>query len=600
MKEGRGSFSLLKKILFSYGLIVVLFFISCAFIIWMNINVTEKAEDSQDISLPSALMAKDMSIHIIQVQQWLTDISATKAQPGYDDGFNEAEKHAQEFKKIIKWYRETFKSNTNILKELDELDTAFNDYYEMGKKMANEYIAKGTEAGNLFMEKFDPFAAELAEKSDLFVEKQTAILNADMTDITSTSKKQTMLIIISSSFALIIAVLLSIVLSRNIINPVTKVRDLLINISQGDLRNRITVNNKDELGEMVNYVNTTTDNLAALLLIIKNKSNILSNIGTDLSSNMIETSTAIRQIISNIEAIKNRVINQAASVTETNATMEQISAAIERLDMYIEKQTVNVAQSSSAIEEMLSNILSVTQTLVKNSESIDKLTSAAGAGRIDLSKAVDDIKTVAQESESLLEISAVIQNIASQTNLLSMNAAIEAAHAGESGKGFAVVADEIRKLAEMSGSQSKTISTVLKKMKNSIDGITKDTSTVLAQFETIENDVKIVANQELIIRNAMEEQTSGSKQILEAVTQLNDVTQKVKAGSSEMLIGSKGIISEGQHLNETTKEITQMMNEISSGTREITQSVQNVSGLSVQTKDNIDTLAAEVSKFKLE
>ncbi len=593
-------FSLSKKILLSYGAIVLVFLICSAVIAWMNMTIAEKMEYSQEINLPSAIKAKDMSIHIIQVQQWLTDISATKAQPGLDDGFDEAEAHAAAFKEIIKWYKNSYKDDINTVRELDALNASFDDFYNMGKQMANEYIHNGTDAGNLFMGKFDPFAADLSAKSDSFVDHQMDLLNATMEDITVSSKEQTMMILGISVISIILAVILSLVLSRNLINPIKGARELLITISQGDLTKRMTVKNKDEIGDLVLYLNNMADRLTDLLGVIKNNSRTLSEIGADLSSHMIETSASIDQIASNISAIEDQSVEQAQSLGQTHTTMEQIGEISEMLHMYIEQQSVNITQSSSSIEEMLSNIASVTRTLVKNSENIGTLAVSAETSRIDLAKAVDDIKGVAKESESLLEISSVIQTIASQTNLLSMNAAIEAAHAGESGKGFAVVADEIRKLAEMSGSQSKTISTVLKKMKHAIDEITQATSVVLTRFESIESGVAVVADQELNIRNAMEEQNAGSQQILEAITNLQDITQKVKDGSSEMMEGSNKILDEGKHLNDSMGKITQMMDEISAGTREITGAVQNVSGLSLRTKEHIDTLVLEVSKFKLE
>jgi methyl-accepting chemotaxis protein len=266
----------------------------------------------------------------------------------------------------------------------------------------------------------------------------------------------------------------------------------------------------------------------------------------------------------------------------------------------VERQGGSVAQSSSAIEEMLANIQSVTQTLIKNAVNVKELIESSEVGRTGLQEVAADIQEIARESEGLLEINAVMENIASQTNLLSMNAAIEAAHAGEAGKGFAVVADEIRKLAENSGEQSKTISMVLKKIKDSIDKITRSTDSVLNKFEAIDNGVRTVSDQSENIRNAMEEQSEGSKQILEAISQLNEVTQLVKSGTEEMLEGSRQVIQESKNLELATQEITNGMNEMATGADQINVAVERVNTISGDNKENIDVLVRGISKFKVE
>jgi methyl-accepting chemotaxis protein len=181
-----------------------------------------------------------------------------------------------------------------------------------------------------------------------------------------------------------------------------------------------------------------------------------------------------------------------------------------------------------------------------------------------------------------------------------MNAAIEAAHAGEAGKGFAVVADEIRKLAESSGEQSKTISTILKKIKDAIDKINKSTDNVLHKFEAIDSEVRTVSVQEGNIRNAMEEQSVGSKQILEAIGQLNEATRLVKDSSAEMLEGSRQVIQEGRNLEIATQEITNGMNEMATGADQFNVAVTRVNAISGENKDSIDVLVREVAKFKVE
>jgi methyl-accepting chemotaxis protein len=249
---------------------------------------------------------------------------------------------------------------------------------------------------------------------------------------------------------------------------------------------------------------------------------------------------------------------------------------------------------------MLASIQSVTQTLVKNTENVTDLIDASAVGRAGLQEVAGDIQEIARESEGLLEINAVMENIASQTNLLSMNAAIEAAHAGEAGKGFAVVADEIRKLAENSGEQSKTIAAVLKKIKESIDKITQSTGSVLEKFEAIDSGVRTVSAQEENIRSAMEEQGVGSKQILEALAQLNEATQLVKNSSEEMLEGSRQVIEESKNLELATQEIANGMNEMAVGADQINVAVTRVNAISGENKENINVLVREVAKFKVE
>ncbi|GHV95759.1 methyl-accepting chemotaxis protein [Spirochaetia bacterium] len=401
--------------------------------------------------------------------------------------------------------------------------------------------------------------------------------------------------------AIVVAVVIYFVVN-SITKPIVKVALTLKDISEGegDLTKTVELNSKDEVGDLARYFNATLGKIRDLVASIKKQAAALFDIGNDLSANMTETAAAINEITANIQSIKGRVLNQSASVTETNATMEQMTTNIDKLNSHIEKQTSSVSRSSSAIEEMLANIKSVTQTLVKNGDNVRELSESAEVGRSGLQEVSTDIQEIARESEGLLEINAVMENIASQTNLLSMNAAIEAAHAGEAGKGFAVVADEIRKLAESSSEQSKTISTVLKKIKTSIDKITTSTDSVLNKFEAIDSGVKTVSEQEENIRNAMEEQGQGSQQILEAIGQLNEVTQMVKSGSEEMLEGSRQVITEGKNLEMATAEITGGINEMASGADQINTAVNEVNNLSGRNKENIDILVREVSRFKIE
>jgi len=385
--------------------------------------------------------------------------------------------------------------------------------------------------------------------------------------------------------------------------PIVRVANSLKEISEGegDLTKHLAVSGNDEIGDLAKYFNATLGSISTLIKRIKYKVDALTNTGHELSENMNKTSESVDQISMNFEGMKSKMSKQEESATEADNAVRVIKESIGNLNKLIEDQSESINTSSSAVEEMTANIHSVTRTLVENSKNVDELMGASENGKTGLQTVAQKILEIAKDSEGLLQINAVMNNIASQTNLLSMNAAIEAAHAGESGKGFAVVADEIRKLAESSGKQSKTTASMLKKIKASIDSITVSSNEVLSRFEVIDNGVKTVSTHELNIRNAMEEQEVGGKQILESMNRLKDISVYVKRGAEDML-------ASGDHLNKQTMEFIKVsdeavsgMNEIVNGAmKEIKTAVTLVDEMSAENSRNFDELKVESSKFKVE
>jgi len=408
--------------------------------------------------------------------------------------------------------------------------------------------------------------------------------------------------IILAVLTILIGAVITYFVLHHVTKPLVSVAETLKDISEGDgdLTRSISTTSTDEIGDLAKYFNNTLDKIKHLVFSIKNESVTLSSVGTDLAGNMNQTAAAVNEITANIQSIKGRVINQSASVSETHATMGQVVGNINKLGKLVHEQSENVARASSAIEQMVANTNSVTNTVISNANNVRILKDASEVGRNSLQEVSSDIKEISLDSEGLLEINSVMQNIASQTNLLSMNAAIEAAHAGEAGKGFAVVADEIRKLAESSSEQSKTISLLLKKIKGSIDKITHSTENVLIKFGAIDDSVRIVAEQEENILHAMEEQGVGSKQILEGVGKVNDITSQVSNRSDEMLQNAHEVIRESENLEKATQEIELGMNEMASGANQINIAVNHVNEISGKNREGITTLIREVTRFKVD
>jgi methyl-accepting chemotaxis protein len=385
-----------------------------------------------------------------------------------------------------------------------------------------------------------------------------------------------------------------------LLNPLGKMVETLNDISTDwDLTRRLEVRQKDEIGTLAAFFNLTFEKIREMIQGIKVQAFSLSDTGEELTANMSQTAAAIETINANIRNMREQVITQTGEVEETADATGRIIERLDKLNSHIAVQSESVAQSSSAIEEMLASIHSVTETLVKNTGNINSLAESSETGRTDLQKVSADIQEIAKESEGLLQINSVMQNIASQTNLLSMNAAIEAAHAGESGQGFAVVAGEIRKLAENSGIQSKTISTVLKKIKTSIDAITKSTGVVLERFELIEQEVKTVSGQEAQIRAAMEEQEIGSRHILEAVTQLNAVTDLVQTASRDMTEETREVLKQSEDLQRISGEVAGSMDEMNGSAEQINSTVNRVNEISQENEQNITALNGEIARFKV-
>ena len=400
---------------------------------------------------------------------------------------------------------------------------------------------------------------------------------------------------------LLVSLVIVFFVARAMIKPVKVVVGALKDIAQGegDLTVRLPVTGNDEVTDLSNYFNQTISKIGSSIKTVGASSEDMTNIGNELASNMTETASAVHQISANIDGVKQQALTQAASVTETAATIEEIIRTIKQLNGSIENQAASVAESSSAVEQMVGNIASITQTLGKTDEVIKTLASATADGKKTIVNSNSVTQKIAEESGGLLEASSVIQHIASQTNLLAMNAAIEAAHAGEAGKGFAVVADEIRKLAEESSTQGKTITETLKVLSGEIEALSASSKTAEEKFNIIFSLSDQVKTMSQNLMEAMREQENGSKEVLSAIRDINTVTNQVNDGSAEMLRGGENVAQEMQKLDELTRVITDSMNEMASGAVQISNAVQEVNAISQKNKESIENLSKEVGKFKV-
>ncbi|MGP1458463.1 MAG: methyl-accepting chemotaxis protein [Treponema sp.] len=429
----------------------------------------------------------------------------------------------------------------------------------------------------------------------------TVIINAPVNEFMGTVTVLKTSMFIMGAVLLCAAFIIILIVARAIIKPIQSTVRALRNIANGrdDLTVRLPLKGSDEITDLALFFNQTIAKINASIRSVEKHAVTMKTVGDELSCNMSQSATALNQVSGNIDGVKQQAMTQAESVSRTAGTIEAIIQTIETLADSIETQSVSVSHSSASIEEMVANIASITQSLEKSDNMVRMLANATSEGKSTLLTSNTVTQKIADESGGLIEASSVIENIASQTNLLAMNAAIEAAHAGEAGKGFAVVADEIRKLAEESAMQGKTITDTLKKLSDDIKGLAASSKIVEEKFNAIFQLSENVRGMSTELTAAMKEQENGSREVLAAIKNISAVTVEVKSGSQDMLSGGKGVAQEMQKLDQLTAVIKDSMNEMAAGVGQINHAVQEVNDLARKNKDSIEGLAEEVGKFRV-
>jgi methyl-accepting chemotaxis protein len=577
-----------------------------------------ESEKTYFISLSESLMAQQIELNRIPyitlaIATDSLDVSARKVDKSFADlgKIKALTKASPEVEKAIQIIVNLKELNDNRYQKLvddfavikQDMTTIFifSDNINLNDVFTTKSQPKKQAAIDAVLPNFNSLITDIAvmnnslDSSGTVISKQYAIMDKQISAIRARALTLALSIVLAiAGITIAGAMLVAASIARSIIG----IEKIVALIKDGDLTQRFKVLSKDEIGKLTNNLNLFLETLAASMLRIKEVSQANIDAKNKLVDANTEASGASTEIQANSVSIRKQVEALDARIEESAGSVGKIGSSIAELNTQIESESAMVEEATASVTEMLSSLENMSRITEKDQRAAEDLVSEAMRGRAVFETAFDKIKEIPRSIVTIREMADIIQGIASQTNLLAMNAAIEAAHAGGAGRGFAVVADEIRKLSEASTSSSSDIAESIKAIVKTIEVASGANVETTSAFASIDSRIREVSKSMTEIYSSITEIRTGSQQILSAMVELQERSLRVKEGSKAMDEGSADIKTMMNDLRRISSEVTSNISEIAIGIGDIGNSLRKVTDLSEEVASGSIKLDGEVNCFR--
>ncbi len=550
--------------------IVTMIFISSIYILSKNMTLSENI---QKRVFPETMSFMDLRNSIRRIQLSLTNVSANRGHHGYASGLSQAQKDYQEAAEIVDKLLDASKQDTEVHDNLKKIKKNLNYFFSTGKRMVNDYINKGTDAGNVTMYDFEVSVENLITPLLFSMDEYKSQLKANIEQINSKTKFLQFFFISASALIIILSIIAAIIITNIIVRPLNNLIRRLNDISEGegDLTARLKINTRDELFDISVSFNKFVEKIQSVIKTI-------DSLARELADSSEELSTTSMGFSQNTQT-------QAASVEEITATVEEISAGMETIANNSVDQFNTLTSLITKMKD-LSDIINEMEHVTEESTSqTNRINDHAKTGKEALTKMKGIINKIETSSLEMKNIISMISDISDRINLLSLNAAIESARAGESGRGFAVVADEISKLADQTASSINEIDSLIKINSEEINEGINNVGESIGKMQIIIDGVIIIDDIMKKIKNLMKTQLEMNDIVKREAAVLKKISDEIKISTGDQKIATDEIVKSITLINE-------LLQTNASGAEEAAGTSERVANIA-------ETLKMKVNFFKV-